>query len=243
MHNSKRRPNNDVEILWGRFSWRMLPALLQHYASTDTNKMQVTIEEAQGGWSWRSSILTKYSPVGRNIVRWNRRLTWNAYLLQTTCFEYKYWKFQCFSVLINNYDLICWEVQYDLICWKFTIQTIFDTKLSWRDPAVFQPFCCVSICWKFEYKQSLRPNHLKGIQLYSSHSVACRTSRKGKDSCHCDCTHPNTYFHNLIFWVGTWSSLRFQGISDCKLAIGQSHSESKPQNYWLGTCNVTHAGL
>ena len=35
--------------------------------------------------------------------------------------------------------------------------------------------CCKSvlICWKFECKQSLKPNDLKRIQLYSSHSVSC----------------------------------------------------------------------
>ena len=59
------------------------------------------------------------------------------------------------------------------------------------------------------------------------------TSWKRKHSCLCDCTHPNTIlFWNLVIW--TWSSLSplFQDISDFKfkLAIEQSHSESKPDN-------------
>ena len=38
------------------------------------------------------------------------------------------------------------------------------------------PSFSVSICWKFAYNRSWKPNYLKGIQLYSCHSVACPTS-------------------------------------------------------------------
>ena len=53
-----------------------------------------------------------------------------------SCFEYKIWKrpFFCLKMLVH--------------CW---IQTIFEAKWSWTDPAVFQPFCCVfkvALRWK-----------------------------------------------------------------------------------------------
>ena len=48
---------------------------LQHYANTDTSKMQLLRKQ-------RSSILRKKSPVEINIVWWNRRLNWIAWLLQ-----------------------------------------------------------------------------------------------------------------------------------------------------------------
>ena len=82
----------------------------------------------------RSSILKRISPVERNIVRWNRRLDWNAQLLQTN---------------------VIWTV--------LKKSHIFLSKHA-------------LLCWKFEYKQSLLPNNLKWIQLYSSHLVVCPTS-------------------------------------------------------------------
>ena len=80
MHNSKCRPNNDMEIHWGRFGWRKLPIWLLPAALCQHRHKQ----DATHYWgSKRSSILRKKSPVERNIVRWNRRLDWIAWLLQT----------------------------------------------------------------------------------------------------------------------------------------------------------------
>ena len=114
MHNSSFRPNNDMEIHWGRFGWRKLPiwllpaALFQHRHKQDATHY----------WgSKRSSILRKKSPVERNIVRWNRRLDWIAWLLQTNLSS-----------------------------------TVLNTKI-WKCPSF-----SVFIYWKFEYKQSLKPN-------------------------------------------------------------------------------------
>ena len=42
------------------------------------------------------------------------------------------------------------------------------------------PSFSVLICWKFEHKQSLKPNDLKEIQLYSSNSVVCPTKHFAK---------------------------------------------------------------
>ena len=42
------------------------------------------------------------------------------------------------------------------------------------------PSFSVSICWKFAYNRSWKPNYLKGIQLSSCHSVACPTSHFAK---------------------------------------------------------------
>ena len=53
----------------------------------------------------------------------------------------------------------------------------------------------------------------------------------------------NQLFLNLIFW--TWCSLPFQGISDFKLAIGQSHSawQLLTLNAELKSCNMTRSEL
>ena len=61
MHNSKCNPNNDVEIDWGRLSWRMLSILLLTAALCQCRykQMQVTIEEAQGAQSWEEFLLLR----------------------------------------------------------------------------------------------------------------------------------------------------------------------------------------
>ena len=134
LHKSKCRPNHDVKIHWGRFSWRMLPTRLLTAALCQHRHKQ----DASHNWECTRSLTLKIiSPVERNIVRWNRKLDWNVQLLQTNlkfefnCIEYeiqdlKIPKFFCLSML------------------EIWIQTFFDAKWSWRDPAVFQPFHYVS---------------------------------------------------------------------------------------------------
>ena len=55
-------PNKDMEIHWGRLTWRMLSTLLcwlQHYANTVTRTQAsynwVTIKEARGPQSWKKN--------------------------------------------------------------------------------------------------------------------------------------------------------------------------------------------
>ena len=102
---------------------------LQHYANTDTSKMQLTIEEAKGAQSWEKNLLLReiLSDGTQDLIELHDCTDIPAF----NCPEYKIWKWPSFSVLI---------------------------------------------CWKFAYQQSLKPNDLWGIQLYSSHSVACPTS-------------------------------------------------------------------
>ena len=52
-------------------------SIMPTQTASDTSKMQVTIEEAQGAQS------LKHSPVERNIVGWNKRLDWITWLLET----------------------------------------------------------------------------------------------------------------------------------------------------------------
>ena len=59
----------------------LLCCWVQHYANTDKSKMQATSEEAQGAQSWKTMLLL--IEIYSNIVRWNKRLDWNALLLQT----------------------------------------------------------------------------------------------------------------------------------------------------------------
>ena len=125
-----------VKIHWEKFRWKMPPtrlltaALCQHRHKQD------------GSHNWectRSSTLKIISPVERNIVRWNRKLHWNVQLLQTNlkfefnCIEYEIWKIPSFSVLI------CWNFEY-----KHSLMPNDPEGMMLRDPAVFQPFHCVS---------------------------------------------------------------------------------------------------
>ena len=98
---------------------------LQHYANTATSKMQVTNEEAKGAQSWKTN-----SAVERNIVRWNRRLDWNAWLLQT-----------CLSSIVSNKKLENVHL-FNLNMLEIWVQTI-RSQMIWKDSAVFQPFCWV----------------------------------------------------------------------------------------------------
>ena len=127
MHNSKFHPNNGMVIHWGRFGWRMLPIWLLPAALCQHRHKQ----DATHYWgSKRSSILRKKSPVERNIVRWNRRLDWIAWLLQTNLS----------STVLNT---------------KFENAHLFLSQLD-------------SICWKFAYKQSLKPNVLLICKICSA---------------------------------------------------------------------------
>ena len=118
-------------------------------------------------------------------------------------------------------NMVRWNTRIDWNCMIVTDKPEFNCSEynTWKRPSF-----SVVICWKFEYKQSLKPNDLQGIQLYSSHSVACPTS---------------------IFKFWTCRSPLFQDISDFKLEIGQSLSAWKlqTQNVEPKLCNVSHSGL
>ena len=146
-----------------------------HYANTDTNKMQVTSEEAKEAQSWEKS------PIERNIVRWNG--SGSSSHLNLKIHDNSEFEIQC---LTSTEDLI--EL-HD--CHRQTWVQQF-----WIQNLKMPIFFCLSMLEI--YKQSLKPNDLKGIQLYSSHSVACRCIwRKGKHSGHCDWTLSNIFF----FWL------------------------------------------
>ena len=129
MHYSYFYPNNDMEIHWGRFGWRKLPIWLLPAALCQHRHKQ----DATHYWgSKRSSILRKKSPVERNIVRWNTGLNWIAWLYRHTCVQLSW---------IQNLKM---AIFFCLNMLEICIPTIFEAKWSLRDPAVFQPFGCVS---------------------------------------------------------------------------------------------------
>ena len=187
-----------MEIHWGRFSWRKLPIWLLP-ANTDTSKMQFTIEEAKGAQSWEKNLLLReiLSDGTEDLIELHdcyRQIWVQLFWIQNL----KMLIFFCLNML------------------KIWIQTIFEAKRSLRDPAVFQPFFCVS-----NVALRGRANTAAAVILHFQIQ----------------------FFLNLIFW--TWSSPWFQDISDFKLAIGQSHSDWQLQtwNAELKSCNVTHSGL
>ena len=115
--------NNNVLIHWGGLIWRMLPPCywLQHSANTDTSKMQVTIEEAQGAQSLKTFLLLReISSDGTDVLIKMHDCYRQTYF---NYFEYKIWKIPCI---------------YVLICWKFECkQSQLPNDKKWtRDPDV-----------------------------------------------------------------------------------------------------------
>ena len=83
MHKSKCCPNNDVGIHSGQFSWRMLSTLLLTAAWCQHRQFQTQARCKSLLRKHRELDFKNNSPVERNIARWNSRLDWNAWLLQT----------------------------------------------------------------------------------------------------------------------------------------------------------------
>ena len=100
-----------------RFSWRMLSTWLLTAALCQHRQRQ----DASHYWgSTRSSTLKEINSVERKIVRWNRRLDWNASLLQTNLIS---------TVLNTKFEKPCFSV---LICWKFEYkQCLLPNDLKW----------------------------------------------------------------------------------------------------------------
>ena len=84
-----------------------------------------------------------------------------------------------------------------------------------------------SLCWKLEYKQSLIPNYLKWIQVYSWHSFLCLTSyfAEGQKQLllwlH---THKYSFVFNVIIWTQStpvhWPSQALQySVQGCRYAF------------------------
>ena len=145
MHNSKC-PHSDIdmEIPWGRFSWRILPpaALWQHRHKQDASHC----------WVSTCSIMPTQTQARCNsLLRKHKELNLEE--------KFSCWEKYC---QIGTEDLI---EMHD--CYRQTWVQLF-----WRQK-MKKPSVSALIYWKFEYKQSLNPNNLKGIQLYSSHSVVC----------------------------------------------------------------------
>ena len=129
MHNSKRRPNNDMEICWEDSAEECFPACccLWHYANTATSKMQVTIEEAKGAQSWKKIMLL------REILSDGTEVLIEMHDCYRQTWVQLFW--------IPNLKM---HIFFCLNILEIWTQTIFEVKGSLRDPAVFQPDCCVS---------------------------------------------------------------------------------------------------
>ena len=105
---------------------------------------------------------------------------------------------------------------------------------------IFKISCVfVLICWKIEYKQSLMENDLKRIQQHSSHSIACPTLYfvQGRHSGFYIWTWNSPRFHGIsysIYWwvqTGNWLSLTTTDL-ECQIFIAK-----------LKSCHVTSSGL
>ena len=104
---------------------------------------------------------------------------------------------QHFSPLERNTVRWDWRQKWNflLFCW-----TVLNTKFG--NSRVINN-TSVLTWWKFQYKQSLMPNSLKWIQLYSSHSVLCPMFlwKVNTASCLCDCKQ-------MIFFISNNSTLK-----------------------------------
>ena len=105
------------------------------------------------------------------------------------------------------------------------------------------PCFSVLISWKFDYRHSLMPNDLDPAVFHPFSCVPNVVFRGRASTAAAVIVHTPKQFFYLIF--STWSSLLFQGISDFKLAIGQSHSawQLLTLNAELKSCNMTRSGL
>ena len=102
--NSKCRPNNDVGIHSGQFSWRMLPV---HYANTASFRHKQGASHYSGSTLARSSILEIFLLFREMFsVRIEDLIEMHDRKRDFNCFEYKMGKFPCHSVLI------CWKFEY-----------------------------------------------------------------------------------------------------------------------------------
>ena len=141
--------------------------------------MQVTSEEAKVSQSWKQNLLLReiLSDGTEDLIELHDcyRQTWVQL----------FW--------IQNLKM---PILFCLNMLEIWIQTIFEAKWSLMDPAVFQPFCCVS-----NVAQSGRASTAAAVIVHFQIQ----------------------FFFNLIFW--TWSCPWFQDISDFNMAIGQSHSD------------------
>ena len=113
--------------------WRLpLCCKLQHHTNTDTSKCK-----SLSWWLWRkhkelSLERLRISPVERNIVRWNRRLDWNIWLLQTNListvwiqiltipmfYSLNMLEIRCIqAILLWIFQLFCWLDSSHSVSW------------------------------------------------------------------------------------------------------------------------------
>ena len=222
MQNSKYSPNHDIGIHMGLISWRILTPCcwLHHNANTNSLRHKQGASHYSSLGCIRSSILQKYSPAESYIVRWNRRLDWYAWFLQTNQVPHPFtgpsaytWCEMALAFLGSGPAEQRWvqwfriqnlrmPIFFCLNMLEIWIQTIFETKWSLRDPAVFQPFHCVSNT-ALQGRANTATNVIVHIQY--------------------------TPFLNLIIW--TWNSPVFHDISDFKFG------------YWSGSLSLTTSDL
>ena len=100
---------------------------LQHYANTSTSKMQLTSEEAKGAQSWEKNLLLReiLSDGKEDLIELHDcyRQTWVQL----------FW--------IQNLKM---PIVFCLNMLEICMHAIFEAQWSLRDPAVFQPFYCMS---------------------------------------------------------------------------------------------------
>ena len=129
---------------------------LQHYANTDTSKMQLTIEVAKGAQSWKKkSIWEKCCQMEQKI--------WLNCMIVTDKLE-----FNCHTVLNTKFEM---PMFFSLNMLEIWVQTIFEAKWA------------------------------KGIQLYSSHSVACPTLHLAKGQTQWQLSRWLNTFKYIFFWI------------------------------------------
>ena len=156
-----------------------------------------------------------------------------------------YWESKRSLILHKKFS--CWEkyCQMEQKTWLECMIVSDKPEFNCFEYKIWKcPCFSVLICWKFKYKQSLKPNDLEGIQLYSpSPAILYVALSRRVNTAAAVIVHIQIQFSNVIFQ--TWSSPLFQNISDFELEIGQCHSvwQLLNQNAELKSCNVTHSGL
>ena len=184
-----------MEIHRGRFGWRRLPSLLLPAALCQHSHKQ----DASYHWGSKRSSILKKNRLLREIL-----LDGTVDFIEMhNCYR-KTWG-QLFWT--QNLKMPIFFFLNMLEIWK---QIIFEAKWSKRDPAVLQPFCCVS-------------------------NVAL-----SKHSCHCNYAQPNTIFFNLIFWTLCSLLFQDISDFKMAIGQSHSAWQLLTRNAELKSCNMTY---
>ena len=197
--------------------------------------MQVSIEEAQGSqsWQWEKNLLLREQKTWLKMIVTDKP--------EFSCFEYKIWKLPCLSVLT---------------CWKFEYK---HAKWTWRYPAVFQPFCCMSNvthCWAniaatvtvhihiyTHFNQ--RQEEMEAYQAQSKsteNTGSLRKTRERKERRHRRVERRERKTYNFFFESN--SNLKTVEVVSTSTALATSSWQlirvTHPDNYWLWMLNWSH---